>query len=218
MKLSTISLFALAHLAAATPDPVITLRAELQPRQNADPSLVGWISTSGASAFSDVRSCDFPATLSSSGDFAQCCGTSSACNFFTTCNGNILQAESTSVTCDIGICNTGVILESAGASKGLGYLGCWQSSLGEEPFTLIQDIGSAPIATPTGDSSSEATSGASTEGGSRGATATRTSAAESSGSETEAAAQSSSSGAAVMSAAQPLTGIFGAVAMLFAWL
>lgn len=43
-----LSALALSHLVTAAPDPVITARAELVPRQD-DPALLGWVSTSGAS-------------------------------------------------------------------------------------------------------------------------------------------------------------------------
>ncbi|KAF1998116.1 hypothetical protein P154DRAFT_546977 [Amniculicola lignicola CBS 123094] len=220
-------LAALPCLTIATPDPIITPIALLQPRQNVDPSVLGWVSSSGASVFSDLRSCDFPATLSRSGSFAQCCQVSSACNLWTTCSVGMLFAESTSVACDQGYCNTGVVVATTGAKSGESYLGCWATSLGKEPFTLVQDIGSAPIATPTPSSSSEKASGSGSQTDpshshdhpsehvhvhtSGSATESETPTGSSTG-----AAASSSTGSAVKSNPQPLTGFFGLIAAVLA--
>ncbi|KAF2280455.1 uncharacterized protein EI97DRAFT_464401 [Westerdykella ornata] len=141
----------LSSLAIATPDPLITpapaLELHLRQQSAIDPSLLGWVSTSGASAFSDLRSCDYPATLSFSGSFAQCCSKDSPCNFFSTCSDGNLIAESTSVFCDNGYCNTGLIVASAGYTGGAQYLGCWATSLGKEPFALVQTVNSSAVAT-----------------------------------------------------------------------
>ncbi|ORY18418.1 hypothetical protein BCR34DRAFT_554176 [Clohesyomyces aquaticus] len=218
------SAFALARIVAAVPDPLITPRAELQVgrRRDTDPALVGWVSTSGASAFSDLQSCDFPATLSTSGSFAQCCAPSSACNFWTTCNAGAVVGASTSVFCDSGYCNTGVIVPSLGASKGASYLACWPTSLGQGAFTLVRDIGSAAIASKTGSISGGSESGSgsvqATSGGSSrtaSASATATAHETSAGSGT---AAPKSTGAAVQGATRSLTGMLGFLAGMVALL
>ncbi|KAK7181783.1 hypothetical protein PSPO01_12233 [Paraphaeosphaeria sporulosa] len=232
--------FVTASLAAAAPEPLITARAELHPR--ADSSILGWISTSGASRLSDVRSCDFPQTLTQSGSYAQCCEKDKECNFYTTCSAGNVIAESTSVFCDEGFCNTGIILETKGATSAQSYLGCWATSLGKDPITLIQSMGAAKkskstlppsqtnsftdkhIATgpaPTGLTSSTDDSSI-TESGSAASTGTATvsssSESESESSPTSESSPSSSSPGAAAGVAKPLTGVVGLIAGLVAML
>ncbi|KAF2106174.1 hypothetical protein BDV96DRAFT_591314 [Lophiotrema nucula] len=213
-----LSTIALAKFAIAAPDPAITARAQLVKRQD-DPAMLGWVSTSGASEFSNRQTCDFPATLSTSGSYAQCCAPSSACNFWTTCSNNAVVAASTSVFCDNGLCNTGVIVPTTGAKEGTSYLGCWATSLGQDPFTMVQDIGSAPVATPTGGSSSGPSSGATSGASSRASGSGSGSVSETASATGSAtAAASSSTGAAIQIGAKPLGGLLGFVAGLFALL
>lgn len=194
MKTAVVCTFAAAmHLAAAIPDAVITPAAQLQPRQDAGPSLLGCVHTRGKSEYApeDRRTCDFPATLTVRGELAQCCEPSAACNFFSECSAGTLFAESTSVFCDQGYCNTGVIIEStAEQTATVGFLGCWPTELGEDLITLMRWKGDPPqgtvvaptatgedgamstsesdsvetaSATETGDESTPATDGESTE-------------------------------------------------------
>ncbi|KAL1795605.1 hypothetical protein ACET3X_005829 [Alternaria dauci] len=134
---------------AAVPDPLITPRAELAPRQTSageDPALVGWVDATNGQ-WSDLRSCDYPATYSTSGSYAQCCASgSSDCIFWSSCSAATLFAAQTSLFCDQGYCNTAVVVPTVGASEGVSYLGCWATSLGQEAFTLVRDIGNADIA------------------------------------------------------------------------
>ncbi|KAF2629088.1 hypothetical protein BU25DRAFT_409552 [Macroventuria anomochaeta] len=214
---STIAILSLAAVAAASPDPQITERAQVGKRQS-DPALLGYISESGASSFSDARSCDYPATLSSAGSLAQCCS-GSDCVFWSSCSAGTLFAQSTSLRCDQGFCNTAVLAVTPGARSGESYLGCWATSLGQDAFTIVRDVGSA-IVTPT----ASASSGASAASNARSASA-RSSASgsvASSGTAGTATQPSTgtvqSSGAAVANAAKPLSGAFGLAAMLFGML
>ncbi|KAH7117693.1 hypothetical protein B0J11DRAFT_89781 [Dendryphion nanum] len=218
MRTSTaIPVFALLSIAAGNPDPVITpapVAAPLIPRQISDPAFVGWVSTSGQQVFSQRRYCTYPETLTVSGSFAQCCGPTAACHFYTTCTNGNLVAAATSVFCDNGYCNAGVIVPSMGASGGNSFLGCWGTEIGRSAFSLVQNIGSAPIATATTRSSSSSES--SSIGGSRSvarSTFSETTAATSS----RAAPASSSPGVAAV-VATPLTGVMGIVAGLLAML
>lgn len=55
------------------------------------------------------------------------------------------MAAGTSVPCDVNAaltCNTGIVKTTAGANGGASYLACWQTSLGSNPFTFVQNIGS----------------------------------------------------------------------------
>jgi hypothetical protein len=79
--------------------------------------------------------------VSRSGSLAQCCS-GSACTFWSSCSAGTLFASQTSLFCDQGYCNTAVLVPSIGASSGQNYLGCWATSLGQNPFTVIADIGS----------------------------------------------------------------------------
>ncbi|RYN32016.1 hypothetical protein AA0112_g6315 [Alternaria arborescens] len=128
----------------AVPDPLVTPRAELAPRQTSsgdDPALLGWVDATNGQ-WSDLRSCDYPATYSTSGSYAQCCAPgSSDCIFWSSCSAATLFSPQTSLFCDQGYCNTAVVVPTVGASGGVSYLGCWATSLGQEPFTLIRDIG-----------------------------------------------------------------------------
>ncbi|PVH97066.1 hypothetical protein DM02DRAFT_616752 [Periconia macrospinosa] len=220
MKWSLVLIAAVSALSQA-PDAQITPGPELRMRQdnNADPALLGWVSTSGASRVSDRRTCDFPATLSRSGSFAQCCAPSGACNFYTSCSGNVLVAPSTSVPCEQGVCNTGVIVASVGVqSGGVSNLACWATELaGTAAFSLVRNVDSSAIAAPT--------SGSSSQGGSRsGSTSTRAS----SSSGGSASSPTSGSGAtspttsnaafALADVQQPFTGIVGLMAGLLALL
>lgn len=102
-----------------------------------------YIPTNLGSIVTDLRTCDFPATLTRSGSYAQCCSPSGPCNFYTSCSGNVLIAASTSVSCDTGFCNTGVIVASGGAqSGGASNLGCWATTLGTAPFSLVKTVDS----------------------------------------------------------------------------
>ncbi|KAH7359831.1 hypothetical protein BKA66DRAFT_573939 [Pyrenochaeta sp. MPI-SDFR-AT-0127] len=210
----TLTFVSLIAAVAAAPDPLITPRAELSPRQNSDPAVLGWVDATNGQ-FSDLRSCDFPATLSTSGALAQCCSGSS-CTFWQSCSAGTLFAQSTSLRCDQGFCNTAVIVPTVGATSGQSYLGCWATSLGESAFTVIKDIGSAqPTAAP---SSGSARSSANGNGASSRATSARSSAGGSGGSGS--ATQSSpgaaqSTGAAPVDAVKPLTGVFGLAAIFF---
>ncbi|KAF1850471.1 uncharacterized protein K460DRAFT_361251 [Cucurbitaria berberidis CBS 394.84] len=209
------SLFAAA---AAVPDPLITPRAALAPRQARDPALLGWVDAPNGQ-FSDQRSCDFPATLSSSGALAQCCATSS-CTFWQSCSAGTLFAQQASLFCDQGYCNTAVLVPTVGASSGLQYLGCWATSLGEQAFTVVRDIGSGPVATSAPSSGSASASAGSSAASSR-ATSARSSDAGSASSHSSASATqssasaASSTAAAAVNTAMPLTGVFGLVALLF---
>ncbi|KAG9196996.1 hypothetical protein G6514_002697 [Epicoccum nigrum] len=229
-------LFAAAGLAglataASSPDAQITAAAQLgKHRRQADPALLGYISADGASSFSDARTCDFPATLSSSGSLAQCCS-GSDCVFWSSCSAGTLFAQATSLRCDQGYCNTAVLVATPGAKSGESYLGCWATSLGEGPFTIVKDVGSA-IATPTATASEESASAsasatvstrASAASGTRSSasasaksSASRSASAEASGTATESStSETPSTGAAVANAAKPLTGAVGLLAMFF---
>ncbi|KAK3214029.1 hypothetical protein GRF29_28g1833593 [Pseudopithomyces chartarum] len=224
-RLLLLSVAAVAHLAAAAPEPQITARADLHAR--ADASILGYISTSGASEFSDLQSCDFPATLSQSGSYAQCCESGKPCHFYTSCSAGNAIAESTSVFCDLGFCNTAVIVSTAGAQNGKSNVGCWATTLGKDAFDLVQDIGTATPAprstqsssddessnsvTPTGSATEPSETGSETET----ETPTETDASSSPTSDT---APSSSSPGAAAGAAKPLTGLVGLIAGLAALL
>lgn len=156
---------------------------------------------------SDLRACDFPATLSSSAALAQCC-TDSACVFWQACSAGTLFAESpsTSLRCDQGYCNTAIILPTVGAPAGHSYLGCWATTLGENPFTIVRDIGNTNSPpTPSSAPSPPATSAPSS-------TATSGSPRQSS------AAAPQSTAAAAVDSVQPPTAVFGLVALLLAML
>ena len=53
------------------------------------------------------------------------------------------MGASTSYACETGICNTAILLPTAGANGGKSDLGCWATNFGSSAFTLIQDIGTA---------------------------------------------------------------------------
>ncbi|KAH8725567.1 hypothetical protein GQ44DRAFT_771890 [Phaeosphaeriaceae sp. PMI808] len=204
----------LIAVVAAAADPQITPRAELTPRQNNDPAFLGYIS---AATFSDARSCDFPFTLSRSGSLAQCCS-STACNFWSSCSAGTLFAPSTSLFCDQGFCNTAVLVPSVGANSGQNYLGCWATSLGQNAFTIVRDIGSASVGQGTASASASA-SGSGRGSSSAVATSSARSAASSAGSATQAASSAAkSSGAGSIVTAQPLTGLVGLVAVVLGML
>ncbi|KAF2763243.1 hypothetical protein EJ05DRAFT_472160 [Pseudovirgaria hyperparasitica] len=206
----TVGLIALAQLATAVQDPLITHAPRLIPRQN-DGELVGYVSTSGASeVITPAQQCDPTATLTSSGAYATCCPTSGSCNFFTSCSDGNLLAASTNVYCDQGYCNTGVIVPTAGASDGLSYLACWATEYGTDPFALVQTPGDA-MATNSGDNdSSENGSPMSTRG-----TTTRASSSVSD----SAAPSSTSGGAAAYVGSDALSGgVLGVFAMVFGML
>ncbi|PSN64163.1 hypothetical protein BS50DRAFT_591120 [Corynespora cassiicola Philippines] len=217
---------ALSRAVCAAPEPAITPRAELPVarRQDtlSDPARLGWVSESGASEFSDMRSCDSPQTLSRSGSLAQCCSPTGACEFWSTCSDGNLIAGSSSVFCDQGYCNTAVLVATPGASDGASFLGCWATSLGEDPFTIVQNVASAALAIPTTSPGSGSDEGSSS--GSSRATSARSSAGSSAeeslseGSATGSAPAATESTGAAAFAAEPLTGVFGAVAMLYALL
>ncbi|KAF1968437.1 hypothetical protein BU23DRAFT_602175 [Bimuria novae-zelandiae CBS 107.79] len=136
-RIWALSFVAVAPLAAGAPEPQITARAALHPR--ADSSILGYISTSGASELTDLRSCLWPATLTQSGSYAQCCEADKPCDFFTTCSAGNVIAESTSIFCNWGYCNTAVMVPSAGDESGKSVLGCWATDIGERAFYLVQD-------------------------------------------------------------------------------
>ncbi|CAI6336329.1 unnamed protein product [Periconia digitata] len=145
--------------AQITPGPALPVRQE----SKADPTLLGWVSTSGASKFSDQRVCDFPSTVSRSGAYAKCCAASVPCNLYTTCSGNVLVAPSTSVPCEQGICNTGVIVASTGTAQqqGVSNIECWATGLGTKAFWLVTDVNNSATATPTTASATSTTGRAS---------------------------------------------------------
>ncbi|KAF2821225.1 hypothetical protein CC86DRAFT_470961 [Ophiobolus disseminans] len=192
----SIVLSSVIALAAASLDPQITPRAQLDARQNADPAFLGW--PVGASQTFSPRSCDFPATLSRSGSLAQCCAPNAPCVFWTACTGNLLLAAQTSLACDQGYCNTAVLVQSAGASNGQEYLGCWPTSYGSARFSVV-------AVTPAGSS------------GTPGSTAaTRVSSSVVGGTSAAASASAAqSSGAASDVGRKPWTGVIGVVAVLF---
>ncbi|OAL02840.1 hypothetical protein IQ06DRAFT_292135 [Phaeosphaeriaceae sp. SRC1lsM3a] len=203
---STAVISSLVALAAAAADPQITARAELAPRQD-DPAFLGFVSASG---FSDARSCDYPATLSRSGSLAQCCA-SASCTFWSSCSAGTLFASQTSLFCDQGYCNTAILVNTIGASNGQNYLGCWATSLGEAPFTIVRDIGSASRgAAPT--SSGGASAPRSTGGSAVTTGSSRTSAAGAGSAASSAASSAPSTGAASTVAVKPHAG--GLLALL----
>jgi hypothetical protein len=51
------------------------------------------------------------------------------------------MGSSTSFGCETGVCNTAVIVPTIGASSGINNLGCWATSFGSSPFTIVADIG-----------------------------------------------------------------------------
>ena len=53
------------------------------------------------------------------------------------------MGASTSYACETGICNTAIVLPTAGANGGKSDLGCWATNFGSSAFTLVQDIGTA---------------------------------------------------------------------------
>ncbi|CAG5153234.1 uncharacterized protein ALTATR162_LOCUS3091 [Alternaria atra] len=205
----------LAATATAALDPLITPRAELAPRQTPsgnDPALVGWVDATNEQ-WSDLRSCDYPATYSTSGSFAQCCASgSSDCIFWSSCSAATLFAAQTSLFCDQGYCNTAVVVPTVGASEGVSYLGCWATSLVQEAFTLVRDIGNADVASRSSDVSGDG----STASGSPASTAASESASETSSSATEASGSATpTTGAAAIETVGPLAGVVGLLTMLF---
>ena len=79
-------------------------------------------------------------TLSSSSSLAQCCS-GSDCVFWSACSAGTLFAQSTSLRCDQGYCNTAVLVPTPGAKSGESYFGCWATSLREGAFTIVRDVG-----------------------------------------------------------------------------
>jgi len=153
--------------AAAAADPRITPPPVLVRRQDVDPALLGWVDAVNGQ-YSDRRTCDYPATLSTSAALAQCCAPNTPCTFWQSCSADTLFASpSTSLFCDQGHCNTAVLVNTVGASTGVHYLGCWATSLGSSAFTIVRDIGGAG-----GSSAASMTSG----GGSRGSSSPTTTA------------------------------------------
>ncbi|RYN96243.1 hypothetical protein AA0120_g3293 [Alternaria tenuissima] len=199
----------------AVPDPLITPRAELAPRQTSsrdDPALLGWVDATNGQ-WSDLRSCDYPATYSTSGSYAQCCAPgSSDCIFWSSCSAATLFSPQTSLFCDQGYCNTAVVVPTVGASGGVSYLGCWATSLGQGPFTLIRDIGDVDVAPSSStvsseDSTASASPDSTTASGST--SETLTNGAESSTSATP------TTGAAAVAMSGSFAGMIGLLAMLF---
>ncbi|RYN56351.1 hypothetical protein AA0118_g8201 [Alternaria tenuissima] len=141
----------------AVPDPLITPRAELAPRQTSsgdDPALLGWVDAT---------------------------------------NGQF-------------------VVPTVGASGGVSYLGCWATSLGQEPFTLIRDIGDVDVAPSSStvsseDSTASASPDSTTASGST--SETLTNGAESSTSATP------TTGAAAVAMSGSFAGMIGLLAMLF---
>ncbi|KAF2846610.1 hypothetical protein T440DRAFT_359224, partial [Plenodomus tracheiphilus IPT5] len=198
--------------AAAAPDPLVTPRAVVAPRQD-DPALLGWLDASNGQ-YSDRRTCDYPATLSTSATLAQCCSPSSPCTFWQSCSaGTLFAGPSTSLFCDQGYCNTAVLVNTIGASSGPGYLGCWATSLGSGAFTVIRDVGGAVATASVSETSTSEVSSRVEESVSRSlsGSAETTSA---TGSSAGAGASTTAAGAAG-GAAKPLTGVFGLVAVVF---
>ncbi|KAF2028314.1 hypothetical protein EK21DRAFT_70027 [Setomelanomma holmii] len=204
------SIATLIASAAAAADPQITPRAELAPRQNSGPAFLGYIS---AATFSDARSCDYPAILSRFGSLAQCCA-SSSCVFWSSCSAGTLFSSQTSLFCDQGYCNTAVLVKTVGASSGQNYLGCWATSLGQSAFTVVADIGSAPVGQVTSARSGSAASSARQTSGA--SSATRSTSAAGIGSATQSATGAAqSTGSASHNAVKPIAGALRMVAMLF---
>lgn len=85
------------------------------------------------------QSCDYPATLSRSGHFMQCCEPGSKCNFFTACRNGTAVSPSYSVFCEEGFCNTAVIRNLSETLDSASYLACWPTNFGKSPFTLLRD-------------------------------------------------------------------------------
>ncbi|KAH7084454.1 hypothetical protein FB567DRAFT_82912 [Paraphoma chrysanthemicola] len=198
-------------IAAAAADPQVTPRAELAQRQNSDPAFLGYIS---AATFSDARSCDFPATLSRSGSLAQCCA-SASCTFWSSCSAGTLFASQTSLFCDQGYCNTAVLVPTVGASSGQNYLGCWATSLGQNPFTIVANIGSASVGQLTSARSGNSALGRASSITGSVARSSVTSAAGSGSPTQSATGASQSTGAASAVGVTPVTGAIGLVAMAF---
>ncbi|KAH6868504.1 hypothetical protein BKA58DRAFT_440950 [Alternaria rosae] len=213
-SIAALAAYFLVAVTTAAPDPLITPRAELAPRQTSsesDPALVGWIDATDGQ-FSDLRSCDYPATFSTSGTFAQCCAPDSDCTFWSSCSSAALLAGSTSLFCDQGYCNTAVVVPTVGASKGVDFLGCWATSLGTGAFTVVRDIGDADVAP----ASSTETGDEGTTGSSPTSTAADASASETSSSATESSTDADvTTGSAAAETLEPLTGVVGLVALLF---
>lgn len=140
-RLSVIAcIMSISSLAWAAEPPAITAAA-LLPRQGAS-DLVGYISGAADSS----RTCDYPQTLQTSGDYIRCCPTTGSCPFFTACSANTLLGGGTSVACDATStlsCNTGLVQATAGSQAGdaKSYLACWQTSLGTGAFVLAQTPG-----------------------------------------------------------------------------
>ncbi|KAL6703388.1 hypothetical protein ACN47E_009730 [Coniothyrium glycines] len=205
-----LALASLVATGAAVADAAVTPRAELGRRQE-DPALLGWVDAVNGQ-FSDSRACDYPATLSSSGALAQCCASGAACVFWSSCSAGTLFAAATSLLCDQGYCNTAVLLPTVGAGTGAAqsYLGCWATTLGQAPFTLIRDIGPAAVVPPTTASASAAPSATSL----RSALETRRT---ESASQPTAAATTSTAAAAAAAAASSIPdkvgGVLGLVAL-----
>jgi len=224
--------------AAAAADPRITPPPVLVRRQDVDPALLGWVdavngqceslpalptasppfplglqSHSHTSLDSDRRTCDYPATLSTSAALAQCCAPNTPCTFWQSCSADTLFASpSTSLFCDQGHCNTAVLVNTVGASTGVHYLGCWATSLGSSAFTIVRDIGGAG-----GSSAASMTSG----GGSRGSSSPTTTAdvTRLTGTVSRSSIGVTSSTAAAAATAgvgaKPLAGVVGVMAMGF---
>ncbi|OQO00484.1 hypothetical protein B0A48_13833 [Cryoendolithus antarcticus] len=123
----------------------ITAAPQLLPRQT-DPAFVGYIS--GPSGYSDSRKCDYPETLSTNDENVQCCKPGAPCDFYYQCQDNTLYgASGTSVPCDVSpelTCNTAIVVPATLAAyldiSGYSYLACWQTTLGTNPFTIVQSV------------------------------------------------------------------------------
>lgn len=142
---------------------------------------------------------------------------------WSSCGGGTLFAQSTSLRCDVGYCNTAVLVATPGATSGESYLGCWATDLGEAPFTIVKEVsttGSVPGSSASGSgnvaSNTESSSTRSTAPPSGSGSSSGSGSAASSGTPTQSSTGSAqSSGAAAANIAKPLTGVFGLVAMFF---
>ncbi|KAK6437982.1 hypothetical protein LTR95_005826 [Oleoguttula sp. CCFEE 5521] len=125
---------------------------------------------------SDSRKCDYPETLSTDDENVQCCKPGAPCDFYYQCQGNTLYgASGTSVLCDVSpelTCNTAIVVPATLAAylglTGYSYLACWQTTLGTNPFTIVQSVPSgefipltasgAPLTEPSSSSAATSTS------------------------------------------------------------
>ncbi|KAM0719937.1 hypothetical protein Q7P37_004072 [Cladosporium fusiforme] len=191
--------------------PVITAAARLYRRQE-DPAFVGLV----GDQFDEPRSCDFPQTVSTSGSFVQCCPTSGACPFYTTCSSNTLVASNATVPCDVDpalTCNTGWVLTADNDLNTGSYLACWQTSLGTSPFTILRNLDATATSAPgNASSSSSSTSKETSSSASDGSSSTSSTDSANDSTASGASETSSSAAAAVVGGSEYRRGgLLGAV-------